>query len=134
MSERKYLPTFADLVDRLSIVLLKEIFSGEKKYYAEERKLIEHDLDIELEDRDIFTSEMLRAVLMIAIANRFIWENEGKARAGSDDQNHLLKLTHTVNGVRQIAKNRLTFPHERRDVKVDCLAADLPANWNVFDD
>ena len=47
MTERKYLPTLAELVDRLSIVQLKAIFIPENAAaYNEERALIEHDIDL----------------------------------------------------------------------------------------
>ena len=39
MSKRKYLPTLAELIDRLSIIQLKEVFISEhKKEYADEIK------------------------------------------------------------------------------------------------
>ena len=42
---RKYLPTIAELIDRLSIVQLKEVFIPEhKEEYAKEIKDIVHDL------------------------------------------------------------------------------------------
>ena len=47
MNERKYLPTLAELVDRLSIIQLKEVFITEhKEEYAEEIKDIVHDIDL----------------------------------------------------------------------------------------
>src|SRR5579872_2439708 len=101
MVERKYLPTFAELVDRLSIVLLKSVFIPENQQaYMEEIHLIENDLDflgVSL------SAKALRAVLVIGLTNRFIWENESKARAGGDEQDKLLKLTHSVNGIRSMA-------------------------------
>ena len=43
---RKYLPTIAELIDRLSIIQLKEVFIPEhKEEYAKEIKDIVHDLD-----------------------------------------------------------------------------------------
>ena len=143
MIERKYLPTFAELCDRLSIVLLKQIFIPEnREAYIAERKLIEHDLDdMLLGDGNLgeaLSGESIRALLVLAITNRFIWENESKARQGGAEQDKLLRLTHSVNGVRNRAKNILASATlERIDAKVDCLAADLPkeyGNWNVFDD
>ena len=51
MQERKYLPTLADLVDRLSIVQLKEVFITEhKKEYAKEIEQIVHDIELILSD------------------------------------------------------------------------------------
>ena len=43
---RKYLPTLAELIDRLSIIQLKEVFITEhKKEYAKEIQEIVHDID-----------------------------------------------------------------------------------------
>ena len=47
MSERKYLPTLSELIDRLSIAQLKEVFISEhKEEYAQEIKDIVHDIDM----------------------------------------------------------------------------------------
>lgn len=132
MSERKYLPTLADLIDRLSIVQLKAIFIPEHgAEYREEMALIMHDIDMLGAQ-----SKVIHAVIVIAITNRFIWENETKARAGGSEQDKLLKLTHSVNGQRNAAKNVIAEAMgERRDFKVDCLAAELITefgNWQIF--
>jgi hypothetical protein len=70
------------------------------------------------------------------LTNRFIWENESKARQGGSEQDHLLKLTHSVNGQRNTAKNILSRSFgERMDMKIDALAAELPADlghWDIF--
>jgi hypothetical protein len=135
-SNRCYLPTLSDLVDRLSIVQLKAIFIPERaREYIEERALIEHDIDLILRGRAITASEV-HAILVIMLANRFIWENESKARAGGAEQDKLLKLTHSINGVRNAAKNQLArLDGGRKDYKLDSLAADLPSefgNWKIF--
>jgi hypothetical protein len=135
-SDRRYLPTLSDLVDRLSIVQLKAIFIPERaKEYLEERALIEHDIDLILRGRSITASDV-HAILVIMLANRFIWENESKARAGGTEQDKLLKLTHSINGVRNAAKNQLArLDSGRKDYKIDALAANLPSefgNWKIF--
>jgi hypothetical protein len=138
MTERKYLPGLADLIDRLSIVQLKEIFIPEHRdEYRTERALIEHDIDLILGTLpNVMTAKELRAVSIIMLANRFIWENESKARAGGDEQDKLLKATHSVNGVRNRAKNVIAaFEDGRLDYKLDCLAAELDrqfGNWDIF--
>ena len=137
MTQRKYLMTLADLVDRLSIVQLKAIFIPEhREDYIEERKLIEHDIDLILKDSKPIGAAEIHAILVIMLSNRFIWENESKARAGGPEQDKLLKLTHSINGVRNAAKNQLSaLAGGRMDYKIDALAADLPAefgNWNIF--
>ena len=138
MTERKYLPTFAELVDRLSIVQLKMIFISEHRAaYEEERMLIEHDIDLWLKsEQRYFRALDLRAVMMIMLANRVIWDNESKARtAMGNEQDKLLKFTHSINGIRNTAKNVLSVGiGERLDLKVDCLAADLPVEFGNWKD
>jgi hypothetical protein len=140
--QRKYLPTLSDLVDRLSIVQLKAVFITEHtEEYVKERALIEHDVDLILNELakngNFIKASHVHAIIVLAIANRFIWENESKARAGGSEHDHLLKLTHSINGVRNTAKNQLAaVDGGRRDYKVDCLSADLPlefGNWRIFD-
>ena len=135
---RKYLPTLADLIDRWTIVQLKEIFITEHSAeYRNERSLIEHDIDLILGELGrAFGVRELWAVTIIMLSNRFIWENESKARAGGSEQDKLLKLTHSINGVRNRAKNIIAaFEDGRPDYKLDCLAAELDGqfgNWNIF--
>jgi len=70
------------------------------------------------------------------LSNRVIWENESKARQGGNEQDKYLKFTHSINGVRNTAKNIISNEMgDRKDLKIDCLAAELPAefgNWNIF--
>ena len=138
--QRKYLPTLAELIDRLSIVLLKSIFIPEnRKAYLVERDLIEHDIDLAVKSTPMWIyAEEIRAILMLMLANHTIWMNESVARAGGKGQDALLKFTHSINGIRTTAKNKIAeAAGERVDLKADCLASDLPpefGNWNVWDD
>ncbi len=163
MIDRKYLPTFSDLIDRLSIAILKSIFIPEhKEAYEKEQEFIMHDIDtiiiennpsdvtiyapqdVEEGDsrvrhnprRQVINARIIRAMLIIMLTNRYIWENESKARAGGSEQDKLLKLTHSINGVRNTAKNLISAElGERVDLKIDCLAEELVkefGNWNVF--
>jgi len=138
MTERKYLPTLADLIDRLSIVQLKAIFIPDHHdEYMAERALIEHDIDLIISTiQNPITSRELHAILMIMLSNRVIWENESKARAGGSEQDKHLKFTHSINGIRNRAKNVIAaFENGRLDYKLDALSAELPTefgNWNVI--
>ena len=138
MTERKYLPTFADLCDRLSIVLLKQIFIPEgRRAYIEERKLIESDLDDMLggpADKEVLRGESITAILMIMLANRTIWVNEAEARKSGRRRNTRLMFTHSINGIRNEAKNLLAaLGNGRVDLKIDSFAADLPPEWGCWD-
>jgi hypothetical protein len=138
MSERKYLPTLGELIDRLSIVQLKEIYIPEHAAeYRAERELIAHDIDLMLGSSPNFLgAREVRAILMIMLANRVIWENESIARQGGDGQDKRLKFTHSINGIRSRAKNVIAaFESGRQDYKTDALAANLPpefGNWDVI--
>jgi hypothetical protein len=131
MSERKYLPTIADLIDRLSICLMKSIFINRNVYRAEMELLME-----DIKNLEPINPKLLYAILVLMLANRFIWENEASAR--SRGKGGKLRATHAVNGVRTRAKNEISkIFGERIDQKIDCLAADLPpemGNWRCFDD
>jgi len=136
MKQRKYLPTLAELLDRMTICQLKSVFISEnKKEYDKEIEDIMHDVDICLEGKKV-TGKMLRALSVIMLTNRFIWENESRARAGEGSQDKLLKLTHSINGVRAKAKNVISQElGERVDLKVDCLASELLSEfgaWNIW--
>lgn len=135
--ERKYLPTLAELIDRLSIVQLKAIFiPAHAPEYAAERALLEHDIDLILAGHaGKIGAREIHAIMVCMLANRVIWENEAKARAGGPEQDRMLKFTHSINGVRNTAKNRIAeIEGGRRDYKIDCFAADLTdfGAWDVF--
>lgn len=136
MNSRKYLPTFAELVDRLSICILKSIFIPENKQaYTKEIEDICSDIDLIIDEKNIkLSSSMIKALQVVMLSNRYIWENESKVRNGNEQDVGLLKLTHSINGVRNSAKNVISVElGERKDLKVDCLAAELNSesqNWN----
>ena len=134
MTERKYLPTLSDLIDRLSIVQLKAIYLPQQAdAYNEERQLIEHDIDLLLMDRDLKAKDV-RAIMAVMLANNTIWLNESKARQGGDDQDKLLKFTHSINGVRNQAKNIIASgSSERIDLKTDCFAESLVSDFGAWD-
>ena len=134
MTDRKYLPTLSDLIDRLSIVQLKAIYlPGQAAAYNEERQLIEHDIDLLLMDRELKAKDV-RAIMAVMLANNTIWINESKARQGGDDQDRLLKFTHSINGIRNQAKNIIASgSSERIDLKTDCFAESLVADYGAWD-
>ena len=132
MKHRKYLPTLSELVDRLSIVQLKEVFIPEHKIeYAQEIQDIMYDIQLALdEQKGVITAETIRAIIVLAQMNLHIWHNESNVRKGIKDGN-TLELTHGLNGIRNTAKNRIQeVAGGRKDYKIDCLAADMQV-WEV---
>ena len=131
MSERKYLPTLAELVDRLSIVQLKEVFITEhKEEYAKEIVDIVHDIDMILQDENVkLSGKDVRAIVVLSQMNLHIWHNETQYRAGTGDGN--LGLTHGLNGIRNTAKNQIQENvGGRKDYKIDCIAAEFK-DWEI---
>ena len=131
MRQRKYLPTISDLIDRLSIIQLKEVFLPEhKEEYTNEIQDIVEDLE-ELMRWEKPTGEMIRAIIVLAQMNAHIWYNESNFRAGKGEGN--LELTHGLNGIRNTAKNKIQenlVEGGRKDYKIDCLAAEFK-DWEV---
>jgi len=129
---RKYLPTLSELVDRLSIVQLKEVFiSGHKDEYAKEIADIVHDIQAHIdENKSEITAETIRAIIVLSQMNLHIWHNESNYRKGIKDGNNL-ELTHGLNGIRNTAKNRIQeVVGGRKDYKIDCLAAEFK-DWEI---
>ena len=132
MSERKYLPTLAELIDRLSIAQLKEVKIPEHKAeYAQEIADIVHDIQLCLDSSDKpISGETIRAIVVLSQINAHIWQNESNYRKGIKDGNNL-ELTHGLNGIRNTAKNKIQeVVGGRKDYKIDCLAADFK-DWEI---
>ncbi len=132
MTNRKYLPTLSEFIDRLSIVQLKEVFIPEHKdEYCEEISDILHDIDLTLKEKDvIIDSKTIRAIVVLSQMNLHIWHNESNYRKGIKDGNNL-ELTHGLNGIRNTAKNRIQeILGGRKDYKIDCLAAEFE-DWKI---
>lgn len=130
---RKYLPSAADLIDRLAIVILKQINIPEnREAYDRERADIEHDLTHCICGH--LDGKGLSAVLILMLANKTIWDNEKDLRAGGENSMAQLRFSHSINGIRSRAKNVLAEKAgERLDLKVDSLAADLPKEFGAWD-
>jgi hypothetical protein len=129
---RKYLPTLSELIDRLSIVQLKEVFMPEyKEEYAQEIKDIIHDIDLELSEKSVILSgDDIRSIIVLTQMNLHIWHNESEARKGINAEENL-RLSHGLNGIRNTSKNKLQESiGGRKDYKIDCLASEFK-DWEV---
>ena len=136
MSKRKWLPTLGELIDRLSIHQLKEIFIPEnKKNYAKEMNDMVHDINLILkEHKGEITGEVIRAIIVLSQMNAHIWYNESMVRKGERGSDNLM-LTHGLNGIRNTAVNKIMeVVGGRKDYKIDCIASefnDWEVSWDV---
>ena len=135
---RKYLPTLSELIDRLSITQLKEIFIPEHRdEYSAEIKDILHDIDVLLTEEKNYAgakvqldAKTIRAIVVLSQMNLHIWHNESNYRKGLEEGNSL-ELTHGLNGIRNTAKNKIQeIVGGRQDYKIDCLAAEFK-DWDI---
>ena len=132
MTQRKYLPTLSELIDRLSIAQLKEVFiSNHKEEYSQEIQYIIHDINLVLQEKgNTLDADTIRAIIVLSQMNLHIWHNESNYRKGIKDGNNL-ELTHGLNGIRNTAKNIIQEKvGGRKDYKIDCLAADFK-DWEI---
>lgn len=130
--DRKYLPTLSELIDRLSIIQLKEVFIAEhKSEYAQEISDIIYDIQKHLDENEtVLSAEVIRAIVVLSQMNLHIWHNEANYRKGIKENNSL-ELTHGLNGIRNTAKNKIQeVVGGRKDYKIDCLAADFK-DWEI---
>tara|TARA_R100000900_G_scaffold46313_2_gene37085 strand:+ start:163 stop:570 length:408 start_codon:yes stop_codon:yes gene_type:complete len=128
---RKYLPTLSELIDRLTIAQLKEVFIPDhKEEYAKEIEEICHDINLLLPDSEGIDANFIRSVVVLSQMNLHIWHNESNYRKGIKDGNNL-ELTHGLNGIRNTAKNKIQeVVGGRKDYKIDCLAAEFK-DWEI---
>lgn len=124
---RQYLPTLAELVDRLTILQIREVLDPQsKESYSKQIKKIEEDLETAYS----LDAELVRAIIVLSQINLHIWMNESGAREGDDGLNNL-RLTHGLNGVRNQAKNKLNFiSGEDAEQKIECTAAEFK-DWEI---
>jgi len=130
--KRKYLPTLSELVDRLSIAQLKEVFISEhKSEYVQEISDIVHDINLILKENSAkIDAQVIRAIVVLSQMNLHIWHNESNYRKGIAEGNDL-ELTHGLNGIRNTAKNKIQeVAGGRKDYKIDCLAAEFK-DWEI---
>src|SRR5210317_637679 len=143
MMKRKWLPTLGELIDRLSIHQLKEVFIPENKSnYAKEVQDMVHDINLILkEKKSEITCEVIRAIIVLSQMNAHIWYNESMVRKGERGSDNLM-LTHGLNGIRNTAVNKIMeVVGGRKDYKIDCIASefkdwevswDVPTNFPIF--
>lgn len=131
--ERKHQLQLGELLDRLTILQMKEVKIPEtRSHVTQEINDILHDVNLILTNSpktQQITAEYLRDLIILAQFNAHIWYNEASARQGNKDGNMLL-LTHSINGIRVEARNRLQrIVDGRIEKKIDCLAAEFKEQW-----
>lgn len=131
---RKYFLSVGELVDRMSICQQKEWHLENKEAYAQEIRDICHDIDEALkEDKIVLDAKTIRAIVVLALSNCMIWQNEANYRKGIKEGNNLGK-SHSLNSIRCTAKNKIQeLFGGRKDYKIDVVMDEyknfIPSDW-----
>ncbi len=106
---RQYLPSFAELVDRLTVDQIKEVLAPSSGgSVADEIKTLENDMDMIIGEQDVtLNARMLRKVIIIAQINLHIWHNKDEMQEDPERYSELLTMAHQLNGIRNRIKNSL---------------------------
>ena len=130
--KRRWLPTLGELIDRLSIRQLKEVFIPKNKdNYANEIDDMVYDINLIIKENNAnIDGEFIRAVIVLSQMNAHIWYNESQVRKGERGSDNLM-LTHGLNGIRNTAVNKIMERvGGRKDYKIDCIASEFK-DWEV---
>ena len=130
--KRRWLPTLGELIDRLSIPQLKEVFIPKNKdNYANEIDDMVYDINLIIKENNAnIDGEFIRAVIVLSQMNAHIWYNESQVRKGERGSDNLM-LTHGLNGIRNTAVNKIMERvGGRKDYKIDCIASEFK-DWEV---
>lgn len=117
----KYMPSIAELIDRLSIAVMK---------YAHGATAIQEEIDDIVSDLNEHgqPGELIKAITALALVNAFIWLNEDAARQAGEQDTSLLLTTHKLNSDRAAAKARISsLLNQRIDPKLNY----HKGHWNI---
>lgn len=107
MSNRQYELPLGELVERLTIVQLRELLLNTPRYEDEIQRLM-HDIDlILLEKNVVVNARIIRIIFLTAQLNALIWVYKDKMQENNEDYAKYLKLSHQLNGLRNKMKNLL---------------------------
>ena len=125
--ERKCLPTFADLIDELTINQIKQIYLPDnKESYRTRAQLLLQDIDLLIKEKQVpLSATFILAITMLAQVNLHIWNNKDKMSTDELHYSELLKLSHQLNGIRNQIRNYLLKDTEEMS------AAIQKSNFNV---
>lgn len=131
----RYSYSFAELLDRATIVTMKIANASDPKAFEEELSDILNDIQIHLNEKPM-TAEQVKGLIVLTQVNTFIWNNESYVRDVDDkgiDKSFLLnKLmeSHKANSLRGEAKKHIqTQRCSRIDPKLNYKKSD--GFWNI---
>ena len=112
MSQREFLLSLAELIDRMTITQIKTVRISEgKEDFLKELRSLRSDIDDIISEKGIkLTGEVLQSVIILSQLNLHIWINKDEMQKVIDREDEYLKLlkyAHQLNGYRNNIKNSL---------------------------
>lgn len=133
--ERKFLPAFAELIDRLTVDQIKEVLIPDlKETMAEEMEKLCHDIDLLIQERDIkLSSRFIRIVIALSQMNLHIWHLKDRMQENPEKYSDYLKLAHQLNGIRNQLKNLLLeeSKDKEKSARLTNFNTDGLEGWNI---
>ena len=100
---------FGELIDRLSILKIKESILG--KDFTSNIEDIENDIDILIKENEIkFTPNIIRQIVLMSQSNLHVWmlKDDMQRDVSDEDYNDMLKKTQDFNnGIKNSIKNMI---------------------------
>jgi len=134
MGNRKCTPSFADLIDSLTVMQIKEVFNPRlmEQYEKEIFDLI-HDINIDIKEEGLgFCASFTRLIVVLSQINLLIWHEKEKMKSDKDNYYDHLKLSHQLNGLRNQIRNRILeeMDHQDEDIKTN-INLDGLEGWQI---
>lgn len=108
MADRRFMPSFAELIDRLGIVIQKIVHSDNDELrmaFVQERDDIIHDIDQFILEGMKIDGSMISMACTLILVNCHIWENEAGGRGDGEKKNY--EFTHGLNANRAEIKKHI---------------------------
>ena len=134
-NERHFLPSFAELIDRLTVDQIKEVLLiNRSKEMSKEIQAICQDIDVIINQKQVvLSSRFIRIVVILAQMNVHIWNNKDKMKLDPEKYDEHLKLAHQLNGLRNQMKNLLLEESGERNKNSERTNFDTDGleGWNI---
>jgi len=107
--QRLCLVPFSELLDRLTILQIKEILVSESRTsFSEEMRRLIQDINLTIEEKGgRLTARFIRLIIVLAQINLHIWHAKDIMMSEPDRFEECMKLAHQLNGIRNQVKNIL---------------------------
>lgn len=102
----------AELIDKLSVTQIKQLKNTNECEKLEEGvQAIMNELDESYfhSSEIILSGELVNILIAIAQINTFIWLYRDKINESNEELDKNIKLSHQLNAIRNLAKNKLNF-------------------------